>query len=68
MENTERSLNGDLNEGQTDGKYRKAHKDRGGLVEPTTDLDRVALHPWYGYGYPNTQAPVQVLPGTGRPA
>lgn len=65
MENNERSLNADMNEGQTDGTYRKAHKDRGGIVDPATDLVRSQLHPWYGYGYATQEAHPKVLPGGG---
>lgn len=62
MRNEERSLNGDLHEGSTDGKYRKAHPDRGGHVEAANDLNRAHLHAHYGYGYPLLEAPQKVSP------
>lgn len=44
-----RSMNADLNEGMTDGKYKKVVQDRGGFVEPTTYEDRKDLSTtWYG--------------------
>lgn len=44
-----RSMNANLSEGSTDGKYKKIVRDRGGVVEPGTyeardDLDDL----WYG--------------------
>lgn len=60
MEN--RSLNGDLNEGSTDGKYRKVHPNRGGVVESATDMNRKHLHPFYGYGYALSEAEPKVSP------
>lgn len=63
MEPQDRSLNAELNEGQTDKTYRKNHPDRGGVVEPTTDLTRSQLHPWYGYGFTTREAHPKVLPG-----
>lgn len=44
-----RSMRADLNEGLTDGKYKKAVTDRGGLVEPATYLSRIDLNDvWFG--------------------
>lgn len=44
-----RSMNGDLNEGLTDGKYKKVVHDRGGVVEHTTIASRDDLKDvWYG--------------------
>ncbi len=40
-----RSMNGDLNEGATDGKYKKVITDRGGFPEPLTYADRKDLDP-----------------------
>lgn len=62
MRNEERSLNGDLHEGSTDGKYRKHAPDRGGHVEYSDTLNRQSLHPDYGYGYMGTEAPMKVTP------
>ncbi|MGW1261142.1 hypothetical protein ACWD7Y_04175 [Streptomyces drozdowiczii] len=45
----ERSLTGDLNEGLTDGAYKKVVTDRGGVVEATTYAVRSDLDDrWYG--------------------
>ncbi|MFF3356229.1 hypothetical protein ACFYWN_27085 [Streptomyces sp. NPDC002917] len=45
----ERSLTGDLNEGLTDGAYKKVVRDRGGVVESTTYAARSDLNDlWYG--------------------
>ena len=38
-----RSMNGDLNEGATDGKYKKVIRDRGGYIDPGTTLNRLEL-------------------------
>lgn len=44
-----RSMNADLHEGATDGKYKKVVRDRGGVVEDTTWRARVDLaDPYYG--------------------
>lgn len=54
-----RSANAELNEGMTDGKYKKVINDRGGLVEPTTYLVRKDLADiWYGIH----EEPGKVLP------
>lgn len=44
-----RSMNADLHEGATDGKYKKVINDRGGIVEAATYHDRAdLLGSWYG--------------------
>lgn len=44
-----RSMNGDLELGMVDGKYRMVVKDRGGVVETTTYESRKNLNDtWYG--------------------
>lgn len=44
-----RSMNGELNEGATDGKYKKVTPNRGGHVEHTTQQERDDLKDtWYG--------------------
>lgn len=48
--NQSRSLNAGLDEGSTDGKYRKVRPDTGGIVESTTEANRRALHPSWNYG------------------
>lgn len=50
MQNNSRRLTVALDEGSTDGKYRKNRPDVGGNIEPTTESNRRALHPYYGYG------------------
>lgn len=46
---TQRSLSGELSEGVTDGTWKKAVRERGGMVEPTTYTVREDLAPvWYG--------------------
>lgn len=45
----QRSWTGELNEGATDGTYKKAIRERGGFVEQTTYRVREDLAPvWYG--------------------
>lgn len=44
-----RSMNADLHEGMTDGKYKKVVYDRGGIVETETWKSRAdLLSAWYG--------------------
>lgn len=50
MRNESRSLNAGLDEGSTDSKYRKNRPDTGGVIEPTTESNRRALHPSWNYG------------------
>jgi hypothetical protein len=58
--NSSRSMNTSLNEGSTDGKYRK--------IRPNTEVsdtlgnektldNRQTLHPFYGYGFATTEYP-----------
>lgn len=55
-----RSMNKDLSEGMTDGKYKKvAYTDRGGDVEPATYMNRMDLNDNY-YGF--HEAPNKVKP------
>jgi len=48
-----RPLGAELNEGLTDGLYKKISRDRGGRVEPTTYNVRRDLHDYY-YGLHET--------------
>jgi hypothetical protein len=59
-------MNDSLDEGSTDGKYRK--------VRPNTEVMDIAgneqtvdnkqtLHPFYGYGFATTEFPNKVNPG-----
>ena len=64
--NSSRSMNASLNEGTTDGKYRK--------VRPNTEVadhagheltldNRQSLHPFSGYGFSTSEYQSQVSPG-----
>lgn len=55
-----RSMNADLREGTTDGRYRKARPDTTpapGMGEGDVARERASLHPFYGYGFPTTEYP-----------
>lgn len=55
-------MNADLNEGATDGKYKKVVMDRG-LASPDTYNDRRELSDaWHGIH----ETPAKVNPGSGR--
>jgi hypothetical protein len=59
-------MNGSLDEGSTDGKYRKARPNTHtipGAGDQITQKNRQTLHPFYGYGFINTESPVKVNPG-----
>lgn len=66
--NTSRSMNASLNEGATDGKYRKVRPDTEVLDvdghEKTLD-NKQTLHPFWGYGFTTSEYPAdsQVNPG-----
>ena len=56
--NGSRSMNGDLAEGMSDGKYKKvATAERGGVIDPATYLNRGALDDLY-YGVHEAQTKV----------
>ena len=59
-----RSMNSELAEGATDGKYKKVINNRGGVVESTTHDDQAGLNDaWFGIH----ETPVKTLPdGTHR--
>lgn len=64
--NSSRSMNTSLHEGGTDGKYRKTRPDTEidpGSGDAQTMQNRAGLHPWYNYGYLNTEEPSKVNPG-----
>ena len=42
-----RSMNAELSEGMTDGKYKKVVRDRGGVVEASTYTERADLNDRY---------------------
>lgn len=54
-------MNADLREGATDGKYRKVRPnttlDPAGMGGPMTAKERATLHPFWGYGFINTETP-----------
>lgn len=63
--NESRSLSQSLNEGATDGKYRKARPNT--TVAPGTGEDIVSanrrdLHPYWNYDFIEQEAPVKVNP------
>lgn len=59
---TARSRTAELNEGQTDGKYKKAVVNRGGFPETETAKNRVTLSP-RNYDLEDTPAALMDLPG-----
>jgi hypothetical protein len=64
--NSSRSMNVSLDEGATDGKYRKARPDTEvipGLGDEATLDNRQSLHPFYGYGFATSEFPSKVNPG-----
>ena len=66
--NTSRSMNDGLNEGATDGKYRKVRPDTEVLDHAGNELtldNRQLLHPFSGYGFITSEAPesARVNPG-----
>lgn len=58
--NESRSMNRDLSEGMTDGKYKKlVTRERGGVVDPLTEESRRDLS---RINYDREQAPVMLRP------
>lgn len=58
--NVLRSMNAELREGSTDGKYRKARPNTTvacGMGEELVTQERASLHPFYAYGFANTEYP-----------
>lgn len=64
--NNSRSMNADLREGATDGKYRKARPDttladpRNGEGVAKVAAERSTLHPFAGYGFITSETPNKV--------
>jgi hypothetical protein len=55
-----RSMNADMKEGASDGKYRKARPDTTVAPLMGDELvreERASLHPFHGYGFPTTEYP-----------
>lgn len=58
--NSSRSMNADLREGATDGKYRKARPNTTvapGMGDELVKQERATLHPFYSYGFINSESP-----------
>ena len=64
--NNSRSQNQDLLEGATDGKYRKRRPNtvvQRGMGDQTVQENRAGLHPYFNYGFINSENPNKVNPG-----
>jgi hypothetical protein len=64
--NSSRSQNSSLNEGATDGKYRKRRPNTEvipGDGDQTVVQNRAGLHPYMNYGFINSEEPSKVNPG-----
>jgi hypothetical protein len=64
--NNSRSQNESLNEGATDGKYRKRRPNTEiipGDGDQIVVQNRAGLHPYMNYGFINSEEPSKVNPG-----
>ena len=64
--NNSRSQNESLNEGATDGKYRKRRPNTEiipGDGDQIVVQNRTGLHPYMNYGFINSEEPSKVNPG-----
>ena len=64
--NKSRSENASLQEGATDGKYRKRRPNTTvapGQGDQTVVQNRAGLHPYMNYGFINSEDPNKVNPG-----
>jgi hypothetical protein len=64
--NSSRSQSKSLQEGSTDGKYRKVRPNTEtvpGSGDEKTEANRQSLHPFYGYGFLTDEYPNKVNPG-----
>lgn len=62
--NSSRSMNKSLDDGATDGKYRKARPDTEVTMDSApTEANRQTLHPFSGYGFATSEYPAKVNPG-----
>jgi hypothetical protein len=62
-----RSQNESLNDGATDGKYRKARPNTTvapGMGEQLVKANRSALNPFFNYDFINSEEPNKVSPGS----
>jgi hypothetical protein len=65
--NISRSQNAELNEGATDGKYRKRRPNTTvatGMGDDLVEKNRAGLHPYMNYGFINSEEPAKVNPGS----
>ena len=61
-----RSENAELNEGATDGKYRKRRPNTtvaAGIGDQNVVQNRAGLHPYMNYGFINSEEAAKVNPG-----
>lgn len=70
--NESRSLNTSLNEGATDGKYRKVRPNTT-VADPSTGdeimrANRSGLNPYWNYDFIEQEATVKVNPVSGKPS
>jgi hypothetical protein len=64
--NKSRSENASMQEGATDGKYRKRRPNTTvapGQGDQTVAQNRAGLHPYMNYGFINSEEPSKVNPG-----
>jgi len=64
--NRKRSKVQSLSEGSTDGKYRKVRPNTTvapGLGDEVVEANRRGLHPFFNYGFIDTETPDKVSPG-----
>ena len=64
--NNSRSENQSLLEGATDGKYRKARPNttvQPGMGDQKVKANRAGLHPYFNYGFINSEDQSKVNPG-----
>ena len=64
--NNSRSQNASLDEGASDGKYRKRRPNTEvipGLGDQTVVRERACLHPYMNYGFINSEEAAKVNPG-----
>lgn len=66
MAKNSRTLTGSLTEGATDGKYRKVRPNttvnNPALGDDLTRANRATLHPFWNYGFTDTEAVKKVSP------
>ena len=64
--NKSRSQNKSMLDGATDGKYRKRRPNtevQQGMGDQTVQQNRASLHPYFNYGFVNSEDPNKVNPG-----